>query len=643
MLMSMPCWHCCTPIAIAMWWSPLSSASAHTVATEALARLAREANPGQLLIVGAPIAVGTALYNCAVCINQGRLVGIVPKLYLPNYNEFYEARYFAHGRATLPSSLKINDADVPFGRDLLFSHGNGLSKAVVHVEICEDFWVPIPPSSLAACAGANVLCNLSASPETINKAHQRRSLVVSQSNRCQSAYLYASAGPTESTADLVFGGHGLIAEGGSLLVESSRVGDGTQTARDARLVKTDIDIERLNSDRRTMTTFVAGQAHTAAQGYREIALTLQADAGSPPALVRKYSAHPFVPSNAETLAERCADVFGIQTMGLAKRIKLLGDQPQLVIGISGGLDSTLALIVAARTCDYLGLPRTCIRGVTMPGFGTTQHTLGNSRNLMSQLNITASELDIRAACLLEYQELASTTGYLVFDQLDPRSFSDVAAFVQALTSVPEEKRNDLVFENVQARRRTELLMNMGFVLGTGDMSEAWLGWCTYNADQQSMYNVNCSIPKTLVRFLVQFVAEHEFDGATRETLMSVATTDISPELLPPTADGNVSQNTEDAVGPYELHDFFMFHLARFGFSPDKVLFLAQQAHGWSRQYTEEELRHWMAVNLRRFFSQQYKRDNVPNGPKVGSLSLSPRGDWRMPSDASAAAWLKTVT
>lgn len=610
-----------------------------------LQRLATEApNKQQLIIVGAPLRCGTALYNCSVVINNGQIIGATPKQFVPNYNEFYEGRYFASGDETTPDTIRIATDDVPFGTQLLFTHASLHSQpeVVVYTEICEAIWMPIPPSSLAAIAGANILCNVSASPETIGKAGYRRNLVTGQSGRCIAAYAYSSSGPTESTADLVYGGHALIAQGGHLLAESNRVGDTNPTKRDSYSVTSDIDIEMLQTERRTTNTFIDSERYLAGRQYRRIPFELTHTEGD---LVNPVNAMPFVPSNASTLAERCSEVFGIQTSSLAKRLECLGDDPKMVIGISGGLDSTLALLVATKTCDLMGIPRRNIRGVTMPGFGTTSHTLNNAHDLMQHLDVQVSEIDIRKAALQEFYDLARAIDYKPFGQIDlmarENSNLSVDEFMKLVSAVPESDRQDLVFENVQARRRTELLMNMGFVLGTGDMSELWLGWCTYNADHQSMYNVNCSVPKTLVRFLVEYVADNQFDGPVSDTLLSIANTEISPELLP-VNERQEAQSTEDTVGPYELHDFFMFNLARYGFSPEKVLYLASQADGWSRDYTDEELKKWLKVNIQRAFSQQYKRDDVPNGPKVGSLSLSPRGDWRMPSDASAAAWIASL-
>ncbi len=611
-----------------------------------LHRLATDApNKNQLIIVGAPLRCGTALYNCSVVINNGQIIGATPKQFVPNYNEFYEARYFASGDETTAESVAIGDTTVPFGTQLLFTHGggNGQPELVVYAEICEAIWMPIPPSSMAAIAGANVLCNISASPETIGKADYRRSLVIGQSGRCIAAYAYSSCGPTESTADLVYGGHALIAQGGHLLAESNRVGDTQPTKRDSYSITTDVDIEMLQTERRNTTTFIESERYLDGREYQRIPFELHHTSSE---LIQTVDAMPFVPSNPDTLAARCTEVFGIQTSSLAKRLEMLGNEPKMVIGISGGLDSTLALLVATKTCDLMNIPRRNIRGVTMPGFGTTSHTLNNAHDLMEHLDVQVSEIDIRKACLQEFYDLARATGYKPFGKIDLMASENnnlsIDDFMQLVLAIPDTDREDLVFENVQARRRTELLMNMGFVLGTGDMSEMWLGWCTYNADHQSMYNVNCSVPKTLVRFLVEYVAANQFEGVVQDTLESIAKTEISPELLPVNESTQEAQSTEDTVGPYELHDFFMFNLARYGFSPKKVLFLANQAEGWSKDYSPDEIKQWLKVNIKRAFSQQYKRDDVPNGPKVGSLSLSPRGDWRMPSDASAAAWIDSL-
>ncbi len=612
---------------------------------EQLLRLAEQTSDRQqLLLVGLPISLDNALYNCVAAINSGEIIGIAPKQFIPTYNEFYEGRYFASADNNLPDSVLLGDQWVPFGVDLIYSFWCDSLEVAVYTEICEAMWMPVPPSSLAAIAGATIMCNPSASPETIGKAEYRRNLVTGQSGRCIAGYVYSSSAPTESTADVVYGGHSLIAQAGHLLTESGYVGDSKPTQREAYTITADIDVERLLTERRTTTSYVDGLRYVDREDYRRIPFVLDTQTND---LVNPVDAMPFVPSDRGMLEQRCTEVFGIQTAALAKRLECLGENPKAVIGVSGGLDSTLALLVATRAFDALDLPRGNITAVTMPGFGTTEHTLNNARTLMKYLGVTCIELDICEAALLEYHELAEATGYKPFgkiqlDNSSPDKRMPMDEFVQALQNIPDAERRDLTFENVQARRRTELLMNMGFVLGTGDMSELWLGWCTYNADHQSMYNVNCSVPKTMVRFLVDYVANHEFEGDIRHTLTSIVDTEISPELLPPTEGGKASQSTEAEVGPYELHDFFMFHLARHGSSPAKVLYLAENAEGWSKVYTREELTHWLTVNLKRAFSQQYKRDDVPNGPKVGSLSLSPRGDWRMPSDAVVDAWLRSI-
>ena len=593
----------------------------------------------QLIVIGMPVRSGPALYNCAVAINRGEILGVVPKQFIPNYNEFYEARWFAAADKHLPDTVKLSGQEPAFGTHLLFVNDAAGTETVVHIEVCEALWMPVPPSSLAALAGANLLCNLSASPETVGKAPYRENLVTGQSGRCIAGYAYCSAGPTESTSDLVFGGHAMIAEAGHMLVESTRVGDSAITNRASYHITTDIDIQKIQTERRTTTTFVNNLPESEFRHYQRIEFSCNTDERP---WLRPLSALPFVPSDGALLGARCTEVFGIQTCGLAKRLEQLGSSPNMVIGISGGLDSTLALLVAVKTCDMLSIPRTNINAVTMPGFGTSTRSFNNAKALIEQLGTTFTEIDIRDACLQEYIELGSAIAYKPFGAMELTKDTTLEEFNELLTSIDPTTAKDLTFENVQARRRTEYLMNMGFVLGTGDMSELWLGWCTYNADHQSMYNVNCSIPKTLVRALVTHVANTEMEPATRNTLESICNTEISPELLPQNRDTGEIQSTEDTIGPYELHDFFMFYLARHGFSPEKVKFLAQKASGFSREYSEAEIEQWLEMNIRRAFAQQYKRDDVPNGPKVGSLSLSPRGDWRMPSDASCIAWLHSL-
>ncbi len=581
-----------------------------------------------LAVVGLPLAVDDQVFNCAAVLHRGNILGIVPKSFLPNYKEFYERRWFAPASAAHSRVVAVAGQEVPFGPDLLFRAGDVAAPGlVVGVEVCEDLWVPIPPSSTQAVAGATVLCNLSASNEVIGKAGYRRQLVVNQSGRCLAAYVYSSCGVWESTTDVVFGGHCLIAENGVLLGESKRF------QRTPQLLVRDIDLDRLQVDRLRTNSFgetaaVSGCRHD----FRVIDFTLAPE--SNPATVplrRSVEAHPFVPSGQAELRERCEEIFSTQVAGLARRLEHVG-VGSVAIGVSGGLDSTLALLVACKTFDVLSLPRERILGLTMPGFGTTPRTRDNARALMRHLGVTAREIDIREMCLAEWRALGHRPFGIALEGLDVEKLS------ARLLHLPHDNRCDLVFENVQARVRTSLLMNTGFVVGTGDVSELALGWCTYNADHMSMYNPNSSIPKTLVKFLVDWAAHNEFEGQARATLLDIVDTLISPELLPTDSEGKVLQATEGTVGPYELHDFFLYHFLRFGTAPEKLLFLAGQAR-FARSYSAEEVRGWLAVFIRRFFGQQFKRSCLPDGPKVGSISLSPRGDWRMPSDASAAGWL----
>ncbi len=580
-----------------------------------------------LAVVGLPVVVDDQVFNCAAVLHRGQVLGLIPKSYLPNYKEFYDGRYFAAAATARSDSVRLANGEiVPFGTDLLF-HAVAEPDLIVGVEICEDLWTPVPPSSLQALAGANLLLNLSASNEVIGKAPYRRQLVAGQSGRCLAGYVYASCGVHESTTDLVFGGHCLIAENGTILAESERF------QRDDQLIETDVDLDRLRGDRLRMTTFAqyglnAGTLRT----FRRIEFALEPAANR--TLTRFVDAHPFVPQKAETLRERCDEIFHTQVAGLAKRLEHIGTPP-VTIGVSGGLDSTLALLVACKTFDALKVPRSKIVALTMPGFGTTGRTLTNARGLMKHLGVAAKEIDIRPLCLAEWKALGHLPFGIASDGLD------VDGLTAKLRQVPAERRCDLIFENVQARVRTELLMNAGFVIGTGDVSELALGWCTYNADHMSMYNVNVSIPKTLVKFLVGWAAEHEFSGEARKTLEDIVATEISPELLPTDAAGAATQSTEATIGPYELHDFFLYHFLRYGAPPEKILYLAGHAK-FHREYSPAEVKRWLAVFLKRFFANQYKRSTLPDGPKVGTVSLSPRGDWRMPSDAAAAAWLAGV-
>jgi NAD+ synthase (glutamine-hydrolysing) len=584
-----------------------------------------------LAVVGLPLAIDDQLFNCAALLHRGRVLGVVPKSFIPNYKEFYEARWFAPAAVARSRSIQLNGEMVPFGTDRLFSasEADGL---VVGVEICEDLWVPIPPSSFQSLRGANVLINLSASNDVIGKASYRRQLVVNQSGRCMAAYIYVSCGVWESTTDVVFGGHCLIAENGMLLTESQRF------SREETLLVSDIDLDRLRADRMRMNSF--GDAKHSLGLEREFErVPFELGARSAPVkLARPVEAHPFVPRGKEQLRERCEEIFHTQVAGLAKRLEHLVNGgcplPNLSIGVSGGLDSTLALLVACKTVDTLAVSRERIQGFTMPGFGTTSRTRGNAWALMRQLSVTGREVDIRLLCFEEMRAL----GHRPFG-IDLHHLT-LDEFTIRLRDVPDESRQDLTFENVQARMRTNILMNAGFVIGTSDVSELALGWCTYQGDHMSMYNPNCSIPKTLVKFLVGWAAENEFEGDARRTLLDIVATEITPELLPP-SEGECTQATERIIGPYELHDFFLFHFLRFGSPPEKVLYLAEQAR-FHRTYTSAELRRWLKVFISRFFANQFKRSCLPDGPKVGSISLSPRGDWRMPSDAAAALWLDWI-
>ena len=588
-------------------------------ALAALQRILNENPFAGLAVVGLPIVVDDQIHNTAAVFRGATLLGVVPKTYLPTYREFYEARWFAPGDHDRRPMIEIVGDEVPWGTDLLFEAG----ELVVGVEICEDLWPPVPPSSLLALAGATLLLNLSASNEVIGKASYRRQLVRNQSGRCAAAYVYASCGVHESSTDVVFGGHCLIAENGSMLAESTRF------ERDPALLIQDVDLQRLQYERRMLTSFGDSQALARERSWRRVPFELPATERAD--LVREVDAHPFVPQGVTELRERCDEIFHIQLAGLARRLERLG-KTRLTLGVSGGLDSTLALLVACKALDALGWPRTLLSGFTLPGFGTTQRTRKNALALMGQLGVTPREVDIRAICLEEMRAVGHRPFGIDLAGLGVEELS------QRLRNLPDQDRNDLVFENVQARVRTHLLMNQGFTIGTGDLSELALGWCTYAGDHVSMYNPNVSIPKTLVKFLVGWAAENEFAGEARATLLDIVATRISPELLPTSATGDIVQETESVVGPYELHDFFLFHLLRYAAPPRKILYLAERAK-FSRDYAAGEIRKWLAIFVKRFFANQFKRSCLPDGPKVGTISLSPRGDWRMPSDADAAAWL----
>ena len=556
---------------------------------------------GLTALVGLPIEVDGRIFNCAAFVSRGRILGVVPKTHLPNTGEFYEQRWFASARVAATREL-ASLGGVPFGTDLLF-RASDVPDCVVGIELCEDLWAVEPPSGGLALAGATVLCNLSASDELLAKAAYRRELVRNQSARCLAAYVYAAAGAGESSTDIVYSGHGLIAENGAVLGESERF------RFDDALLVSQVDVDKLAAERRRNSTFFGA---TPPRPVRSISFELGHPAGHTPRLRRRFAQHPFVPADAARRDEHCQEIFAIQSTGLARRLRHTGVR-QVILGISGGLDSTLALLVTLEAFGRLGLDKRGIIGVTMPGPGTSARTLLNARRLMETLGVTTREIPIGAAVEQHLRDIGHPSG-----------------------------QHDVTYENAQARERTQVLMDLanqagGIVVGTGDLSEAALGWCTFNADHISMYHVNIGVPKTLVRHLVTWAAHTRHVGETRAVLEDVAATPVSPELLPPSADGSIAQRTESIIGPYELHDFFLFHLVRGGFRPRKILWLAE--HAFAGRHEPDAIRRHLRTFLSRFFSQQYKRSVMPDGPKVGSVGLSPRADWRMPSDAEAAAWL----
>jgi NAD+ synthase (glutamine-hydrolysing) len=612
-------------------------------------RAATRAQFTGIAFVGMPLLIDNLVFNCAVAVSNGKILGAVPKSYLPNAGEFYEWRWFSPAECSVNDTVTIVDETVPFGTDILFAADN-VNGLVIGLDVCEDGWAVDPPSVKHAIMGATVIGNLSASPEWVSKQEYRRTLFTMRSATLIAAYAYTSSGVHESTSDLVFSGHQLICENGSLIAQCKPF------SRDSKLTAADVDLERLLADRMRIKNFADARRRTKEHlRYRKVVFSL-APAEAPARLMRRIDPRPFVPRDSFELKERCDDIFNIQVAGLAKRLDQLGPNPSIVMGISGGLDSTLAVLVACRTMDLLGLKRTNIRGFTMPGFGTTERTKNNALSLMKELGIKIEPVaDIRAACLEEMRQMkhtpfASINIDEIYDKAarqveQTKSFSidaiQTAAqnlFHEALTKLPTNSQ-DLKFENIQARMRTKILMDSGFVLGTGDLSELALGWCTYNGDHMSMYNVNSGVPKTLVRFLVKWAAEHLFEGETRRILIDIFETEISPELLPAGKDGTIAQKTESLIGPYELHDFFLYNMLRFGFSPEKILYLAQHAD-FDGHYNEQEIAKWLKIFIQRFFQNQFKRNCLPDGPKVGSICLSPRGDWRMPSDADQSLWLK---
>ena len=558
--------------------------------------------------VGAPLVIGGRLYNCAVMMSHGRVDGIAVKTFIPTYNEYYEKRWFSSAAELKISSVGSDELgldeeyDIPVGGNLIFNY----SGVKVGVEICEDLWAPLLPSTLLTLAGAEVILNLSASNETIMKRKYRTELVSQQSARSICAYAYASAGMTESTTDLIFSGHSLICENGGVLCQNDSLIDGGYS------LKHDVDLGRIRADRAENKTFGDSAAfYLDGKDFVEIKknLKLESDGG-----LYEIKKLPFVPSAKKDRIERCMDIFRMQVAGLKKRASKIGGK--MVLGVSGGLDSTLALLVCAETARQLGRDPSDVVAITLPCFGTTKRTHSNAWELMQTLGVHAMEIDIKEACTLHCRDIGHPT-----DQFD------------------------VTYENIQARERTQVLMDYacklgGFVVGTGDLSELALGWCTYNADHMSMYGVNCGVPKTLVRWMISALIDYNVFPESTRVLEDIIDTPISPELLPPDADGNIQQETEEIIGPYALHDFFLYYLLRFGFSPSKIFFLAEKA--FKEDFDSETILKWLEVFYKRFFTQQFKRSCLPDGVKIGSVCLSPRGDWRMPSDASYKIWIDEI-
>lgn len=547
-----------------------------------------------LMAVGAPFLYRYSLYNCAYVILNGKVLGIVPKSYIPNYSEFYEKRWFTEGFNIKGLNVDLDfQKEVPFGTDLIFSFKN----LKVGFEICEDLWVTIPPSSNLALMGANLICNLSASNELVSKSSYRKSLVQNQSARTMCSYIYSSAGVHESTTDLLFSGHMIIAENGTIIKENNRF------KRENDLLTGIVDLFKLDAERIKNISF---RNSTFNENNEPRFIPFNLENTEIKNFDREIDKHPFLPKSQYAMEARCEEILNIQAAALAKRLEHT-NLKKAVIGISGGLDSTLALLVVVKTFDMLNIPRENIITITMPGFGTTDRTYNNAVTLCKELYCDFREINIVNAALQHFEDIGH-----------------------------DKDIHDVTYENVQARERTQILMDLankegGLLIGTGDLSELALGWCTYNGDHMSMYSVNCSIPKTLVRFLVNYFANHEISNDAKEALLDILDTPVSPELLPKDKEGKIAQKTEDIVGPYELHDFFLYHFIKHGSSPERILFLAKVA--FKNDYDEETLKKWLDKFIRRFFTQQFKRSALPDGPKVGSISLSPRGDWRMPSDA----------
>jgi len=558
-------------------------------------------------IIGLPLALNGRLYNCAAFIGGGRVLGIVPKQFLPTTGEFYEERWFTSGTKLAPSQIILSDYTVPIATNMLFGSDN-LPDCIVGIEICEDLWATEPPSGGQALAGATLIFNPSGSNELLGKSSYRKELVKSQSARCLAAYVYASSGPGESSTDLVYSGHCMVSENGVILAESERFRFDTQ------IVYADIDLDRIQHERMRNSSFSSAVPKREFQ-YVDFSASMNGSIHELPGSMRPNSPTPFVPSDLQERASTCREIFSIQSTGLAKRLKHTGTKT-VVIGISGGLDSTLALLVAVHAFDLLELDHKGILAVTMPGLGTSQRTKANAKALIKLIGADLQIIPIHDAVKQHFNDIKHS-----------------------------EHELDTTYENTQARERTQILMDLanklrGFVVGTGDLSEAALGWCTFNGDHMSMYHVNVGVPKTLVRFIIEWCAEDEFSAKTSVVLRDICATPVTPELLPLDEDGEPQQKTEDIIGPYELHDYFLFQMVRHGQSPAKILYLAEMA--FTNRYDRSTILRWLTVFITRFFSQQFKRSSMPDGPKVGSVALSPRGDWRMPSDASAETWMNEL-
>lgn len=578
-------------------------------AADALEKLTSYSRSYKMVIIaGLPISIDQKIFNCAAIINAGQLLALIPKTYLPSYKEFYENRWFASGEDACSDTVHLGGHVIPFGANILVAL-RGFPAALIGVEVCEDMWVPLAPHEYQALAGATLLVNISASNEILAKADWRRTMVLSESGRCAAAFCYVSSGIGESSNDVVFGGHTMIAENGSLLAEAH----GPDTA--AKMIIADIDLERLVHDRRSLSSFRQSPIHLKPFRVIEAEATDVAASG----LLRSIDPQPFVPGDKERRSERCRDIFSMQVSALTQKLRGSGIS-QIVLGVSGGLDSTLALLAAVKTMDHLELPRTNIHAFTLPGFGTTSRTKANATALCKAIGVSFSSVNIERSCKSHMADLG------------------------------HDGREDVVFENIQARYRTEFMFNKAndldaILLGTGDLTETALGWCTFSGDHMSHYHVNVSVPKTLVRFLIRWAAEVEMAGSpSQKVLYDILDTPISPELRRP-ARGKITQRSEDVIGPVELADFFLYPFIRHGARPGKILFLANEVRKrklFEGRYSLDELHRWFDNFLRRFFANQFKRTCMPEGPKIGSVSLSPRGDWRMPSDASPALWLQDL-